>query len=83
MVLAILVIVLTCWVHKQRKCRKDTKSKEQTSFACNMVCCQSVINSFSFTLEIVYHMGGREFYPLQTKTQVLKKKLRKSAALAM
>ena len=30
MVLAMVVVVLTWWVHKQRKCRKDTKSKYQT-----------------------------------------------------
>ena len=67
MLLAILVGVLTWWVHKQRKCRKDTKSKEQTSFASDMICCQSVINSLPFSVECVYHMGGRGFYPLQTK----------------
>ena len=33
MVLAILVGVLTWWVHKQKKCRKDSKSKDQTWLA--------------------------------------------------
>ena len=31
--LAIVVGVSTWWVHKQRKCRKDTKSKDQTLLA--------------------------------------------------
>ena len=32
-VLAIVIGVLTWWVHKQRRCRKDTKSKDQTLLA--------------------------------------------------
>ena len=30
MVLALVVGVLTLWLHKQRKCKKDAKSKNQT-----------------------------------------------------
>ena len=31
-VVIIIIILVACWVHKKRKCRKDTKGKYEVSF---------------------------------------------------